>query len=99
MAGKIAVGNVVMNRLNSPMYPNTVHGVIFDRRGGVQFTPAATGAINRTPDSSCVIAAKLALDAASVVGDSLFFNVRTLNSWASRNRPYVTTIGNHAFFS
>jgi len=97
--GKIAVGNVVMNRLHSSVYPNTVRGVIFDNSCGVQFTPAYSGAINNTPDSECVIAAKLALDGANIVGDSMFFNVARLSSWAARNRTFVTTIGNHSFFS
>ena len=96
MAGKIAVGHVVMNRLRSSSYPDTVRGVIFDRRSGIQFSPAYSGSINRTPDQDCVIAAKLALDNADVVGDSMFFNsLRT----RSRSRTYVTTIGNHNFYS
>jgi len=97
--GKIAVGNVVMNRMYSSVYPNTVRGVIFDNSCGVQFTPAYSGAINHTPNQECVIAAKLALDGADVVGDSMFFNVAHLSSWASRNRTYVTTIGNHSFYA
>jgi len=99
MEGKIAVGNVVMNRLNSTIYPNSVRGVIFDNSCGVQFTPAYSGAINHTPNQECVIAAKLALEGANVVGNSLFFNVARLRSWASRNRTFVTTIGNHSFFA
>jgi N-acetylmuramoyl-L-alanine amidase len=85
-----------MNRTRYPAYPNTVHGVIFDRRNGVQFTPASTGAIYRTPGAECVIAAKLALDGAEVVGNSMFFNMTTVRSWAERNRQYV---GTHHFFA
>jgi len=99
MDGKIAVGNVVMNRVRSSVYPNTVRGVIFDNSCGVQFTPAYSGAINHTPNQECVIAAKLALEGVNVVGDSLFFNVARLRSWASRNRTFVTTIGNHSFYA
>lgn len=100
MDGKIAVGNVVLNRVRSESFPATVRGVIFDRRSGVQFSPAYSGAINRTPDSSCVIAAKLALDGANVVGDSLYFNASRLRrTWASRNRTFVATIGNHTFYA
>ena len=96
MAGKIAVGHVVMNRLRASAYPDTVRGVIFDRRSGIQFSPAYSGSINRTPDQDCIIAAKLALDDADVVGNSMFFNsLRT----RSRSRTYVTTIGNHNFYS
>lgn len=39
MEGKIAVGNVVLNRVNDPRFPNTVYGVVFQRN---QFTPAMT---------------------------------------------------------
>ena len=98
MDGKIAVGNVVMNRIDSPLCPNTVYDVIFDNRFGVQFTPAYSGAVYCSPNPESIIAAKLALEGASVIGTSLYFNASSSWSWASRNRPYVTTIGNHCFF-
>ena len=95
--GKIAVGNVVLNRMNSPMFPNTVYGVVFQRN---QFTPAANGSINRTPSAESVVAAKLCLDGANTAGSALYFVNPTVapGSWASRNRPYVATIGAHAFY-
>ena len=98
LEGKIAVGNVILNRVADPSFPNTVYGVIFQRN---QFTPAMTGSINRTPNAESVLAAKLCLEGATTVGDALFFvNPRVSpNSWASRNRPYVATIGAHAFFA
>ena len=65
MEGKIAVGNVVLNRVNDPRFPNTVYGVVFQRN---QFTPAMTGTINRTPNESSVIAAKLCLEGANTAG-------------------------------
>ena len=60
-----------------------------------------TGSINRTPSAESVIAAKLCLDGANTVGNSLYFvNPRVSpNSWASRNRTCVATIGAHAFFA
>jgi len=97
--GRIAVGNVVMNRVRASVFPNTVHGVIFDRRSGIQFSPAYSGSIYRTPNQECIIAAKLALDDADVVGNSMYFNMARRSSWASRNRVYVTTIGNHDFYA
>ena len=98
MSGKIAVGNVVMNRTGASFCPNTIYDVIFDNKFGVQFTPAYSGAIHRSPNQDSIVAAKLALEGADIVGDSLFFNVRNLKSWASQNRPYITTIGNHSFY-
>ena len=99
--GKIAVGNVIMNRVNSRSFSaSTVRAVIFDRANGVQFPPAHTAAMTaRDPCATCIIAAKLALEGANVVDNALYFNERRLNSWARRNRPFVTTIGNHDFFA
>ena len=98
MAGKIAVGNVVLNRVADPRFPSTVYGVVFQRN---QFTPASNGTIYRTPNSGSVIAAKLCLEGANTAGNSLYFvnPVTSPRSWASRNRPYVATIGAHAFFA
>lgn len=65
--GKIAVGNVVLNRVASPRFPNSVYEVIFQRN---QFTPAANGSINRTPSAESVVAAKLCLDGANTAGSA-----------------------------
>ena len=43
--GQIAVGNVVLNRVRSREFPNTIYGVIFDRKHGTQFSPVAFGTI------------------------------------------------------
>ena len=97
LVGKIGVGNVVLNRVASSTFPDTVKGVLFQKN---QFTPAATGSIYATPNAESVIAAKLCLDGANTVGNALFFhNPRTApNSWAARHRTYLTTIGGHAFY-
>lgn len=96
--GKIAVGGVIMNRLKSPDFPNTIYDIIFDRRYGIQFTPAYTGAIYRKPSEECIIAAKIALDGGNTAGDSLYF-AATTRCWAGRTRPYTMTIGNHYFYA
>jgi len=100
MLGKIAVGNVIMNRVNHWNYPGTIYGVIFDFRCGVQFSPAASGSIYYEPNGESWIAAKLVLDGADVGKDSLYFANSSVASgcWAARNRPYTMTIGNHTFF-
>ena len=64
--GKIAVGNVVLNRVESSMYPNTVYGVVFDRKHGLQFSPVADGSIYRTPSKDSIIAAKICLEGYSL---------------------------------
>ena len=100
LTGKIAVGNVVLNRQRSRAYPNTVYGVIFDRKGGTQFTPAATGSIYRAPSEESVIAAKICLEGYSIDEEILFFmNPRiATNNWISKNRPFAFRIANHDFY-
>lgn len=100
LTGQIAVGNVVLNRKDHPSYPNTIYGVIFDRRGGTQFTPVAIGTIYNTPNQSSVIAAKICLEGYSMTDDALFFmNPRIATSnWISRNCKFLFTVGNHDFY-
>lgn len=95
MEGKIAVGNVVMNRVHNPRFPDNIEDVLFQKN---QFTPAISGSIYREPNWESVVAAKLVLDGAQVTPDALFFNAAGLRSYASRTKTYVTTIGNHAFY-
>lgn len=94
--GKIAVGNVVLNRVNSPRFPNTIHGVIYQKN---QFSPVANGSINRTPNAESVLAAKLCLDGGVALDDVLWFNRAGLKSWASRNCSFVATIAEHSFYA
>ena len=98
--GQMAVGNVVLNRMNSGMYPDTIYGVIFDMENGVQFTPVANGSIYDDPTESAVIAAKICLEGYSLSETILFFmNPRiATSSWISENRPYAFTIANHDFY-
>jgi N-acetylmuramoyl-L-alanine amidase len=96
LEGKLGVGNVILNRVNSASFPNTIYGVIFQRS---QFTPASNGAINKTPNQESIIAAKLCLDGAVVLPSAMWFNSASSSSWASRNKSYVTTIGAHAFYA
>ena len=100
MEGKIAVGNVVLNRKASRAYPNTVYGVIFDRKHGLQFTPVATGTIYRTPSADSVIAAKICLEGHSISREALFFmNPRiATNNWIAKNCRFLFRIGNHDFY-
>lgn len=99
--GKIAVGNVILNRVASSDFPNSIYGVIFDKVGGTQFTPVANGTIYNTPSAESILAAKLCFDGASVAGSSLFFlnPVTATSSWIAKNRAFVATIGNHAFYA
>lgn len=98
--GKIAVGNVVLNRRASSAYPNSIYGVIFDRKGGTQFTPAVTGTIYRKPSEDSIKAAKVCLEGYSVDGRILFFMNPAIatNNWISKNRPFAFRIANHTFY-
>lgn len=75
-AGKVAVGAVIMNRVESGRFPNTIREVVYQRG---QFTPAMTGKLDRVLasgniPSSCYDAARDALAGESPVGNALFFN-------------------------
>lgn len=100
MIGKIAVGNVVLNRTRSSSFPNTIYGVIFDTKNGVQFSPVANGMIYKTPNSDSIIAAKICLEGYTISYDILYFvNPKIApNSWVSKNRIFYQQIGNHAFY-
>ena len=99
--GKIAVGNVVLNRVASPQYPNTIYGVIFDRKHGTQFSPVSFGTIYNTPSAESVIAAKVCLEGYTLSENALFFMNPKLatTSWIAQNRPFLFKIGNHYFYA
>ncbi len=101
LEGQIAVGNVVYNRVASAEFPNTVWGVIFDRKYGTQFSPVSFGTIYDTPSASAVIAAKICMEGYSLSDKALYFvNPRLATStWIQRARPYLFTIGNHQFYA
>ena len=98
--GKIAVGNVILNRVRSKSYPNTIYGVIFDKKYGVQFSPASNGTIYKTPNADSIIAAKICLEGYSISNEILYFvnPQKAPNSWISKNCTFYTKIGNHAFY-
>ena len=99
-AGQIAVGNVVLNRVKSSQFPNTVKGVIFDTKYGTQFSPVAVGTIYNTPTASAVMAAKVCLEGYSLSTQMIYFYNPSIatSSWIGRTRPYIMTIGNHKFY-
>ncbi len=97
LKGQMAVGNVIMNRVNSHLFPNGIHEVIAQRN---QFTTYRGGKLaNRTPNESSVLAAKLVMDGGVVAETegALYFD-SLANSWASRSKTYVCTLGGHKFY-
>lgn len=101
LLGKIAVGNVVMNRVRSSLYPNTIYSVIFDRKYGVQFSPILNGTIYNTPNYQSRLAAVICLEGFSLSDEALFFlepRIAT-SSWIPQNRRYLFSILHHDFYA
>ena len=100
MTGQIAVGNVVLNRVDSEEFPNTIPGVIFDRVDGVQFEPVSNGTVYAAPTERSVEAARQVLDGENVIGEALYFYAPSLSQgiWINANRTYYDTIGCHRFY-
>lgn len=94
VAGQIAVGNVVLNRVESQRFPDSIKEVIFQPG---QFSPAMNGAIYGEPYEISVICAKLTLEGYNTVGDALFFQVGRYGAVADI-ATYVCTIAGHNFF-
>lgn len=95
--GRMAVGNVIMNRVESPNFPNTITGVLSQKN---QFSPWNGGKLaDRTPSAGSVIAAKLVMDGGVVrqTRSALYFDA-TGTSWASRNRQFLTYLDGHYFY-
>ena len=100
LIGQIAVGDVIMNRVHSDLYPNTIYSVIFDRKYGVQFSPTLDGSIYNNPTYTATLAAKICLEGTSLSDNALFFlNPRVAESnWIVRTREYAYSIGGHDFY-
>lgn len=98
--GQIGVGTVVLNRVRSSQFPNTVKGVVFDKKYGTQFTPVANGSIYQAPTQSAIVAAKMCLDGYVLSNSVLyFFNPAiSTSSWIPNNRKYAFRVGNHEFY-
>jgi N-acetylmuramoyl-L-alanine amidase len=94
--GKLAVGNVVLNRVEDSGFPNTIKGVIFQKG---QFSPVTDGSIHNKPTDGAIQAAKEVMNGAQVVsGNTLFFyNPNTSTSSWIFSRQVVEVIGRHAF--
>ena len=93
--GQVAVAAVVLNRVRSASFPNTVSGVVYQQNA---FTCVNNGSINNTPDSSCIRAALDALNGWDPTGGCLYYyNPKTAVDGWIRTRTVKTVIGNHSF--
>ncbi|WP_223699848.1 cell wall hydrolase [Sutcliffiella deserti] len=98
--GKVAVATVVLNRVDSDLFPNSIKEVILETSaGGVyQFSPVKNGEINKKADKEAIKAVEEAIAFGGDGQESLyFFNPdKTGDQWI-RTRPVTKIIGNHVF--
>lgn len=93
--GQVAVGAVIVNRVASSQFPNTIAGVIYQQGA---FTAVDDGQINLTPDNTAINAAQDALNGWDpTYGCLYYYNPATATSSWIFSRQTVTTIGRHVF--
>ena len=93
--GQVAVGAVVLNRVASSEFPNTIAGVIYQKGA---FTAVDDGQINLTPNQTAINAAQDAMNGWDpTYGCLYYYNPATATSSWIFTRETVTTIGNHVF--
>ena len=93
--GQVAVGAVIMNRVKSSSFPNTVAGVIYQSGA---FDAVSDGQINMTPDSTAKKAAQDAVNGWDPsYGAIYYFNPATATNKWIWSRPLTVTIGKHRF--
>ncbi|KMK76707.1 hypothetical protein AB990_14850 [Alkalihalobacillus pseudalcaliphilus] len=93
--GQVAVAAVILNRLNSPSFPNTVYDIIFEPRA---FTAVADGQIWLDPNEQSRKAVLDAINGQDPSGNALYyFNPDTATSAWIWSRPQIKKIGQHIF--
>lgn len=101
LKGQIAVGNVVLERVESPDFPDTIPDVVFQVADGfVQFEPVENGTVYLDPTEQSVEAARRVLEGERSLEGAMFFYAPALSEgvWINGNRTYLTTIGCHRFY-
>ena len=94
--GQVAVAAVVLNRVKSSKFPNSVSGVIYQSGA---FSVVSDGQINLTPDETAIKAARDAMNGYDPTNGCLYYYnpAKTTNKWIL-SKPVLLRIGNHAFF-
>ncbi|UOQ47558.1 spore cortex-lytic enzyme [Gracilibacillus caseinilyticus] len=93
--GQVAVASVILNRVESPSFPNTVSGVIFEPRA---FTAVSDGQIWLTPNDQAKKAVLDAINGWDPTGEAIYyFNPDTATSAWIWSRPQIKRIGKHVF--
>ena len=95
--GQVAVGAVVLNRVEHPSFPDTISGVIYQKGA---FTAVTDGQFDQPIASSAYNAARDALNGWDPSGGAIYYYNpdKTSNKWI-KSRPVITRIGNHLFCS
>lgn len=93
--GQVAIGAVIMNRLKSPSFPNTISGIIYQKGA---FTAVADGQINLEPNQTAYNAARDAMNGWDPTYGALYYYnpAKATSAWIF-SRQTVTTIGKHVF--
>ena len=93
--GQVAVAAVVLNRVRSSSFPNSVAGVVYQSGA---FDCVSDGQINLTPDQDSINAARAAMNGWDPTNGCLYYyNPRTATSRWMLSRPVLLQIGQHAF--
>ncbi|SDK15336.1 spore cortex-lytic enzyme [Natronincola ferrireducens] len=93
--GQVAVGAVILNRVRSSNFPNTIAGVVYQP---CAFEPVKRGTINQAPNDSAYKAARDALNGWDPTGGALYFwNPATATSKWIWTRTITLRIGRHVF--
>ena len=93
--GQVAVGAVVLNRVDHPSFPNSISGVVYQKGA---FTAVDDGQINAEMYASSHRAARDALNGWDPTGGAIYYyNPRTATNQWIRTREVICTIGEHVF--
>lgn len=93
--GQVAIGAVVLNRVRSKQFPNSVSGVVYQKHA---FTAVSDGQINLTPNDTAMRAAKDAINGWDPTGGALYYyNPAVATSAWIFDRQTITVIGKHVF--
>ena len=93
--GQVAIGAVIMNRVKSPSFPNTISGVIYQKGA---FTAVTDGQIDLEPNQTAYNAARDAINGWDpTYGCLYYYNPAVATSSWIFNRKTVTVIGKHVF--
>lgn len=95
--GQVAVGAVILNRIDHPSFPNTLAGVIYQP---LAFSCINDGQVHENVSASAIQAAQDAINGWDPSGGAIYYYnpAKTTNKWIY-SRPVISSIGNHKFCS